>query len=323
MKLSDTTIKKFYKGVLHFEKEKGYLIGYRYSKAQLDFMADPSYDWGWRWRAKMSGGIRLELITDATELSFDYSASDSHIRANTVDLYIDNILTEVYEIGEKLKGKITFLMPEGEKKVTLYLPCESIFGIKNFEINGGYKSVKDKGQRVLIIGDSITQGAGPEIASASYLNTLTRRLNHVFLGQGVGGYRYEPRDLMKTEGFEPDKIIVFLGTNYYDTPFEQYDYKGAVEEFYKRLAELYPGLPILCVTPLWRNNDVDFPRLYWCIDVIKEACSHYGQVTVVDGFTLVPNVDQCFSDKIHPSAYGSTLLAENLIAFMKKSKFLT
>ena len=124
------------------------------------------------------------------------------------------------------------------------------------------------------------------------------------------------------DGFEPDKIIVFLGTNYYDTPFEQYDYKGAVNEYYKRLTELYPSVPILCITPLWRNNDVDFPRLYWCINVIKEACAKFKQVTVIDGFTLVPNVDQCFSDKVHPNAYGSVYLAENLISFMKKSKFL-
>ena len=322
MKLSDTTVKKFYKGVVYFGKDKGYLIGYKYSKDQMDYMAEPSYDWGWRWRAKMSGGTRLELITDATELSFDYMASDSHERANTVDLYIDNILTGVYEIGEKLKGKISFTMPEGEKRVTVYLPCESIFGIKNFEINGGYKSVKDKGQKILIIGDSITQGAGPQISSASYLNTVTRKLNHTLLGQGVGGYRYEPCDLMKIDGFDPDRIIVFLGTNYYDTPFEQYDYKGAVIEFYKRLTELYPNVPVLCITPLWRNNDVDFPRLYWCIDTIKEACSHYEHITVCDGFNLVPNVDQCFSDGVHPNAYGSACLAENLMAFMKKSKFL-
>lgn len=322
MKLSDTTIKKFYKGALTFEKDKGYLIGYKYSKAQMDFMAAPSYDWGWRWRAKMSGSTRLELITDATELSFDYLASDSHERANTVDLYIDNILTGVYEIGEKLKGNTSFKMPEGEKKVTVYLPCESIFGIKNFEINGRYKSVKSKGQNVLVLGDSITQGAGPHISSASYFNTLTRHFNHTFLGQGVGGYRYEPCDLMKIQDFEPDRIVVFLGTNYYDTPLEQYDYKGAVNEYYERLTELYPNTPILCITPLWRNNNVDFPRLFWCIDTIKEACSHYEQVTVVDGFTLVPNVDQCFSDGVHPNSYGSACLVENLISFMKKSKFL-
>ena len=322
MKLSNKTVTKFIKGAVYFEEIKGYLIAYKYSKAQLDYMANPSYDHGWRWRAKISGGIRLELDTDATELSFDYTASHSHPTANTVDLYVDGILTSVYTIGDTLKGKISFSIRAGDKRVTVYFPCESTLGIKNFTINGGYKAVKDKGPKILVLGDSITQGAGPQIGSASYLNTLTREVNATFLGQGVGGYRYEPCDLMKIDGFEPDKIIVFLGTNYYDTPFEQYDYKGAVEEYYRVLTEMYPRIPILSVTPLWRNNNVDFDRLYWCIDTIKNACAPYEQVTVVDGFTLVPNVDECFGDLVHPNAYGSRLLATNLISFMKKSGFI-
>ena len=321
MKLSNKTVKKFIKGAVYFEEEKGYLIPYKYSKAQIDYMADPSYDHGWRWRAKISGSIRMELMTDATSLSFDYTANCSHERANTYDLYIDGVLTSVYQIGENLKGHISFDLPEGNKKVTVYFPCESIAKIKNFTINGAYKSVKDKGPRILFLGDSITQGAGPEMGSASYLNTLTRMADFQALGQGIGGYRYEPCDLMKTDGFEPDKIVVFLGTNYYETPIENYDYKKAVNEYYKRITELYPNIPILSVTPLWRNNNVDMERFLWCIGTIKDACKSYPQVTVVDGFTLVPNVDQCFSDKVHPNAYGSLRLATNLFEIMKKLKF--
>jgi len=322
MKLSINTVKKFIKGAIYFEEENGYLIPYKYSKAQIEHMASPSYDHGWRWRAKISGGIRLELVTDATALSFDYMASHSHERANTVDLYVDNVLFAVYEIKDRLKGNISFSMPSGSKKISLFFPCESTLRIKSFTINGKYKTVKDKGCRLLVLGDSITQGAGPEIGSASYLNTLARQLNVTVLGQGVGGYRYEPRDLMKIDGFEPDRIIVFLGTNYYDTPKEQYDYEWAVNEYYKRLTEIYPNVPILSITPLWRNNNVDFHRFYWCINIIKKACSHYKQISVIDGFTLVPNVDQCFSDGVHPNAYGSLCLADNLMAFMKKIKFL-
>jgi lysophospholipase L1-like esterase len=321
MKLSNKTVKKFIKGAVYFEEEKGYLIPYKYSKAQIDYMADPSYDHGWRWRAKISGGIRMELITDATSLSFDYTANCSHERANTYDLYVDSVLTSVYSIGENLKGHISFDLPEGNKKVTVYFPCESISKIKNFTINGGYKAVKDKGPKILFLGDSITQGAGPQIGSASYYNSLSRKAEFSALCQGVGGYRYEPCDLMKIDGFEPDKIVVFLGTNYYDTPIERYDYKWAVNEYYKRLTELYPNIPILSVTPTWRSNADDWNRFLWCINTIKDACKSYPQVTVIDGFTLIPNVDQCFSDGIHPNAYGSERLAVNLYNTMKKLKF--
>ena len=40
-----------------------------------------------------------------------------------------------------------------------------------------------------------------------------------------------------------------------------------------------------------------------------------------DGYTLVPNVEDCFCDKIHPNEYGSLLLAQNLYKIVKKVKF--
>lgn len=323
MRLGSKTLFKLTKGACYYETKNGYFVPYRYSKAQIEYMADESYDYGWRFRALFSGGIRLELITNATQLSFDYKASDSHERANTIDLYIDNVLTSVYTIGESLKGKVEFALPEGNKRVTIYYPCESRLEIKNFTINGSYKSVKSKGKKLLVIGDSITQGAGPQIGSASYLNTLTRRTTYDILGQGVGGYRYEAKDLMKIEGFEPDKLIVFLGTNYYDEEClkQGYDYEIAVNEFYERLNELYGNKPVIAVTPLWRNNNVDMKRLRWCTSVIMSACEKYPNIKVIDGFDLVPNVDECFSDKVHPNAYGSEQLATNLMKFMKEVKF--
>lgn len=324
MKLSGKTLKRLVKGAVYFEISKGYLFCSRYSKKQIDYMAREEYDWGWRWRATFSGGIRLEFITDSENISFDYLASDMHERSNTVDLYVDGVLKSVYKIGDRLKGKIQYSLPSGEKKITIYYPCECLFKIKNFTLDGGYKSVKDKGKRVLVIGDSITQGAGPEISSSAYLHALQRKTGYTILGQGVGGYRYEAPDLMKVDGFEPDKIIVFLGTNYYEKDCLErcgYDYEKGVKDFYKRLNELYPSAPVLAVTPLWRNNGVNMQRLIWCIDKIKSVCSQYENVRVADGFELVPNVDECFSDGVHPNSYGSTLLCENLYRFIKEIKF--
>ena len=324
MKLSYKTLIKFAKGTLHYTVEKGYLTLYRYSKEQLDFMAREDYDRGWRSYAKFTGGIRLEFKTDAENIAFDYRASNSHERGNTVDLYIDGVLHGVYTIGDKLKGHIAFSLPQGEKRVTIYLPGESRLDIKNFTLDGGYKTIKDKGQKILIIGDSITQGAGPHIASAAYLHSLTRKTGYNIVGQGIGGYRYEARDLRTLPEFVPDKIIVFLGTNYYHEGCLEscgYDYAPAVVDFYKRLNELYPNTPILSITPLWRCNETVWTRFLWCIERIKEACAPYKNVTVVDGFTLIPNVAECFSDGIHPNAYGSELLAANLYRVMKENKF--
>ena len=319
MKLSNKTLKKLIKGACYFEEKNGYLFSYRYSKKQIEHMSREGYDKFWLDRALVSGAQRIEFKTDATEISFDYKASGSCKNANTVDLYIDGILSCVYHIDNRLKGKVEYKLPAGNKRVSIYLPCESTLQIKGFTINGGYQSVKEKGERVLILGDSITQGAGPSITSLAYANGLARNLGYNILAQGIGGYRFEPDDLMKVDNFEPDKIIVALGTNWYDSP--EYDYEKYASEYYKRLTEIYPDVPILVITPMWRGNADDWERFLWCIDVIKEQCKKYESIKVVDGFTLIPNVNECFSDRVHPNDFGSIQLAENLSKAIKRLKF--
>ncbi len=324
MKLTEKTLLKIARGVVNYTVERGYLTLLRYSKAQTEYMARPEYDYGWRNWAKFSGGIRLEFKTDSENISFDYVSSCSHERANTVDLYIDNNLHRVYKIGENLKGSVHFTLPKGNKIVTVYLPCESIFKIKNFTIDGSYKTIKDTRPKMLIIGDSITQGAGPEIASLSYVNILSREYKYNILDQGIGGYRFEAKDLMKIEGFEPDRIVVALGTNYYDADMIErcgYDYEKAVIEFFEKLNWLYPETKKLVMTPLYRTRDLDIERLNWCRDTIKRESLKYSNTVTVDGETLMPNDPITLSDGVHPSTYGSIMIAKNLMKFMKEIKF--
>jgi hypothetical protein len=313
MKLSSKTLKRLFKGALYFTEEKGYLTAFRYNKSQLDYMADPSYDWGWRMRAKFTGCVRIEFKTNAKAISFDYLASEIHERANTIDLFVDGELRTVHKIGENKKGRVEFTLNEGNKLVSIYMPCECELAIKNFTIDGNYKSVKQKGKKLLILGDSITQGAGVEMSSYAYANVLQRETGYNVVAQGIGGYRFEPKDLTTVEGFEPDKILVFLGTNWYESL--KYDYEGSTKEYFKKLKELYPKTPIWEVTPLCRKG-VDVDRFNWCIDVVKSACIE-NDIPFIDGFSLVPNVDECFSDGVHPNALGAYILGERIAKIIK------
>ncbi|MBQ7907289.1 MAG: SGNH/GDSL hydrolase family protein [Clostridia bacterium] len=319
MKLSSKSLIKHIKGACYHETERGYLFPYHYSKAQLDYFARPEYDWGWRWRAHFQSCIRIELITSSTEISLDYLAKSYSSDHCTFDLYVDGIATAVRPICDK-RGRVTYTLKEGEKRVTIYFPIDCEVGIKNFTLNGTYKAAKTRGKRLLIIGDSITQGYGPFMSGAAYANILQRKTGYDILAQGIGGYRFEPQDLMYVDGFMPDRIMVFLGTNYYE-PMENYDYAQAVRDFFVKLKELYPNTPILVVLPLWRNNDVDFVRFEWCREQIRTSARAHEGIYVVDGFELVPNIDECFIDKIHPNAYGCQLLADNLATVMKDIKF--
>ena len=323
MKLSAESLKKLTKGACYYETERGYLTAFKYSKAQLDMMRREGYDSFWLSRALFSAGIRLELKTSALNISFDYRIwGDTEIggRSNSVDIWVDGVLISALHLKEK-KGNVSIKLPLGKKLVKIYLPNDLQLSIKNFTLDGAYESVKDKGQRVLVIGDSITQGYGPMISSVSYFNELQRMTGYNMLNQGIGGYRFEANDLMLIDGFEPDKIISFLGTNWYDVP-DRYDYESATADYYNRLTELYPDKPILAISPIWRCDDaLDMDRLNWCIEIIKRECKKHENITLIDGFTLVPNVADCYCDKVHPNEYGCLMLAKNLYKSMKKVGF--
>ena len=323
MKFSANSLKKLIKGACYFETERGYLTAFRFSKKQIDLTKNDGYNEAWRNRVLFSGGIRLELKTDAEHISFDYKIfiGDCTLdkRSKSLDAWVDGTLYSVNYITQ-LKGNININLPKGEKSVSIYFPNYYQLSIKNFTIDGKYKSVRDKGQRVLVIGDSITNGFGSMFSSGSYFNELQRLTGYNMLNQGIGGYRCEPDDLDYVDGFMPDKIITFLGTNWYNCP-DCYDYEKATVDYYKKLTELYKGKQIISISPIWRDDDVDRERFDWCRSIVKRECEKYESITFVDGYTLVPKVEECFCDKIHPNEYGCLLIAQNLYKIIKKIKF--
>lgn len=320
MIISAKSLSRLYKGAIHFEINRRYLSAYRFSRAQIEYMSSDGYEPYWLGRALISGPERIDLKTDATKISFEYKTSEPHPRSNTVDLYIDGALRDVYFIKDRLKGTVEFTLPEGAKRVSIYLPCESIFKIKNFTINGHYRAIPKCKRSMLIIGDSITQGAGPDISSEAYANILARELGVEVVAQGIGGYRYEPRDVMRVEGIDPDIVMVALGTNCYDVGAlerDGYDYERAVNEFYDRLDSTYHDKKIVALTPIFRTAELDTARFLWCIDKIRSACQRHN-ITVIDGLKMMPNLPMCLADGVHPSTYGSHMLGMRLSAELKR-----
>lgn len=318
MKLSNVSIKKLIKGACYFEEKNGYLFSYHYSKEQLEYFAPLDF---WNSRSRFSAGIKLELDTDATEISLKVNAVVFGSGHSTVDLYINDVAYAIYYIEKQGISTVAYTLPEGKKRVSIYFPIDSEIGIKGLTVNGSYKSVKSKKPQVLAIGDSITQGYGAVYAGASYINVLSRLCGFEALNQAIGGYRFDEGGVQRIDGYEPDKVLIALGTNYYECP-EQYDYEPETERFFEKLNKLFGDKRVAVVTPVWRNNNVIWERFYWCIDTIKRICAKYDNITVIDGFELIPPINECFmDDKVHPNTYGMLLMAENLAKRLKKIKF--
>ena len=317
MILTNDELKKIYFGALYFEEvEGGYLKSFQYTKPQMDYF-EGAFEM-WFERSDASTAKTIEFITDATKVSFDYkiiwkgSEDSFELAANGL---INNI---TYVKGLEDEGTISWDIPEGEKSVIVYLPADATVLIRNFEINSTYKPVT-KNEKVLWLGDSITQGYGPLRSSQTYVSVANRLLNYDILNQGIGGYIYDNKSLMKMEGYQPDKIIVAMGTN----QFGDENAPKMVADYYETLIGIYgEEVPVLCITPLWRGDVPDgIPTLEKFCEMIKQEVSKYKNITVVEGFKLVPHLEEYYLDNLHPNCLGTENYGRNLVEVIRKIGF--
>jgi lysophospholipase L1-like esterase len=315
MKLSNEQLRKIYYGAYSIcETEDGYLQSFQYTQQQIQYFKE-SLEF-WYDRCMASNAKTLEFSTRATQFSLEYKiiwvgSEDS------IELAVDGLITKIYYVKDLQKeGKISFEMPAGEKKVMVYLPADATILIRNCEINADVLPVEKK-EKVLWMGDSITQGFGPLRSAHTYVSVANRLLNYDILNQGIGGYIYDKNVLVNMEGYSPDKIIISMGTNQYGT-----ETMKDIEEYYERLSEVYGDRPILSITPIWRGDSPDGVEVLakFC-QKTKDICTKYSNITVVEGFKLVPHLSEYFLDNLHPNALGSEVYGRNLVLAIQEAGF--
>lgn len=317
MKLTNEELKKIYCGALYFEEtEDGYLKANQYTKAQMDYFEKAFLMWFERCDA--SSAKTIEFKTAARKVSFEYKIVWK-CSEDSIELAIDGLATEIAYLKDiDMEGSVSWDMPEGEKNVTIYLPSDATILIRNFEIDSTYESIQ-KNEKVLWLGDSITQGYGPLRSYQTYVSVANRVLNYDILNQGIGGYVYDKNSLMKMEGYNPDKIIVALGTNQYG------DENGpqVVSEYYETLVGIYgEDIPILVITPLWRGDNLEgVPTLEKFCATIREIVGKYKNIKVVDGFKMVPHLEEYYLDNLHPNGLGTEVYGRNLVEEIRRLGF--
>lgn len=312
MILTNEELKKIWFGAYEFEEKDGYLKANQYSKPQMEYFNSALEMWAERCDA--STAKTFEFITDASEVSFDYKIIWK-CSEDTVDLYVDGLCHKIFyikDMGEK--GTLRFSLPEGTHKVVIYLAVDATMLIKDFSIDSSYE-VPVKKTKVLWLGDSITQGYGSLRSSESYVSITNRTFDFDIINQGIGGYIYDSKSLMKMPGYDPDMIVVSMGTNQYGDKT-----MDAVEEYYKVLTDIYgTEIPIICITPIWRGDNIEaLPVFYRFCENIKAVVSKYPNIKVIDGLYLVPHLEEYYTDNLHPNLLGTEIYAANLVKEMKK-----
>ena len=312
MVLSREKLKNIYFGAYEFEiTDDGYLQAFQYSKKQIEYFRGAFEMWYDRCTA--STAKTLEFTTSAEKVSFDYKMIWKG-SPDSFEIAVDGLIYGIVYVKDIMDtGTVSWDLPKGEKDVIIYLPADATVLIKNFTADSEVRRAA-KNEKVLWLGDSITQGYGPLRSSCTYVSVANRILNYDIINQGIGGYIYDKKSLMKMEGYAPDRIIVALGTN-------QYGDKDmtTVEEYYETLMSIYGDkIPVICITPLWRGDSADgLPTLISFCKKVAEIAGRHGNVRVIDGMKLVPHLSEYFLDNLHPNCLGCEEYGRTLAALLK------
>ncbi|MBO4514380.1 MAG: SGNH/GDSL hydrolase family protein [Lachnospiraceae bacterium] len=353
--MTNEELKKYYFGAYSFEEtEDGYLQAFQYTKAQMDYFQG-AFDF-WYDRCMASTSKTIELNTEATKVSFDFKIIWMG-SPDSFELQVDGQITQIKYVMDYMKadlppmfgkpgeggpagkafgeekpeppqggfpgwklpkeGRIEWELPEGKKSVVIYLPADATVVVRNFEVNAPAERPA-KNEKVLWLGDSITQGFGPLRSGQTYVTVANRILNYDIVNQGIGGYVYDKKSLMKMDGYQPDKIIVALGTNQYGS-----ETMTDVEEYYETLTGIYGNeIPILCISPIWRGDQPEgYEKFVSFCENVKKIAGSYKNVTVVDGFTLVPHLKEYYLDNLHPNCLGTENYGRNLVEAIREIGF--
>ena len=314
--MTNRELQRIYFGAYSFkETEDGWLQAFQYTEAQMEYFRS-AFDF-WYDRCMATTAKTLEMTTTARTVSFEYRIIWEGSQ-DSFELAVDNQITEIRYVKDLPKeGKLTWNLPDGEKNVVIYLPADATVLIRNCEVDGSFSPAR-KNEKVLWLGDSITQGFGPLRSAQTYVSVANRLLNYDIINQGIGGYVYDKKSLIKMDGYTPDKIIVALGTNQFGCETMQ-----DVEEYYETLISSYgTEIPILCVTPLWRGDVPDgFPTLARFCENVKAIAGRYANVKIIDGFKLVPHLPEYFLDNLHPNQLGTETYGRNLVEEIRRIGF--
>lgn len=314
MKITNDELYDLVHGSIHVEvKDDGYNMFYRCNQEQIDHLKNVDtflYD-----RALFQASVTIEFDTNATSIIFNYKVFKTG-SYDSFDVYVDGFAYQFIELVSYIKqATVEVNLPEGHKRVVLYLPCDAEVGVKDFFINGEYQKVSKKPTKVLCYGDSITQGYGSLRSSITYINTIANQLEWEVINQGIGGYYFD-ESYISTKGITtPNMILVSFGTNQLWSE-DKYD---RIDKFFHRLSEVYPNIPTIVITPIWRGDRQGSNELILeMAEYINKTCTIYENVVVIDGYKLIPHIEYYFKDKLHPNGLGMEVYGRNLVKVIKK-----
>lgn len=341
MKLSLSTIREITCGAVRVEQEEKGIRFYRFTEKELELYRQKNGDL--YLKALTTAGMRLRFRTNSKHLGIKVLIEHTigrkffsvDVYANEKNLgYVDNFRQEELprqyfdlEFGEGVYEK-SFGLEDDTSLVEIVLPWNRKLTLLALELDDGATVEPAKREKKLLVyGDSITQGYDALRPSNRYAGKIAVALGAEEFNKAIGGECFYPELAEEKVDFQPDYILVAYGTNDWSKNSPQV-FAENCKAFYAILARNYPGIPILALTPIWRGEMAtrasQFDSFQDIEDGIRSAVAGLEQVTVLRGYEFVPHDINCFSDAgLHPNDVGFSHYADNLWTAIQDSGVLT
>lgn len=270
-----------------------------------------------------TSGVRFDFYTDADFVAFRFDKVKIGSSRNwySYDLYVNGKLAQTLqkdiadtegEIYQKLDGK--------NNRIQLFLPCIATGGITYIELSDGATVTPAvPSLKMLVLGDSITQGYDAHLTSCCYANLMARELDAEIVNQAIGGAKFYKEQLEYTG--EYDVVTVAYGTNDWSTRHSFESFCSHCEEYFKTLSEMYPNAKKFAILPIWRKHwytEKPTGNFFTCRKFISDTAEKYG-VIPLDSIDYVPHDSIFFEDKtLHPNDIGFVAYAKKLVADLRK-----
>ena len=334
MQVNTELLKKLLKGAVSVQNEDEWLCLYRFTEKQSNYYFEKTPDTLYP-KTFATAGMKLDLVTDANEISFDFRVFAASSRTfYSIDLYIDGIFSDemyVMNILRKKSGSVSFVLPKGTHRLTVYFPNLMRMDIANVRLTGASfaESVPSK-MKILCLGDSITQGYDAYHSSLSYVNRISEALDAEILNQAIGAEVFDEKILDEELPFDPDLITIAYGTNDWAVLESKEQFLTGAENFFKKIKNIYPDKKIVYISPIWRG---DYQRPFGTQDTavggfeesVKalQILAKENGLIIVDGVPLTPHHSDFFADQfLHPNDLGFGFYAENLLRELKKESLI-
>ncbi|MBQ1186100.1 MAG: SGNH/GDSL hydrolase family protein [Clostridia bacterium] len=323
-------IKSLVHGASRVEEGDGVISFFRFTKEQQELYWATSRDFYNKTFA--TAGISLEFDTNSQNLELSVLVSKGSSRSYfTHSIFVDGVrigdLSGNIRDGENRSFEKSFGLGTGLKRVKILFPWSVYSRLKSLKLDDNAKVLPiEKTLKMIMFGDSITQGYDASSPELTYASTLSTALGAEAINKGIAGEQFFAGFGKTKDDFAPDLITVAYGTNDWRHAKKE-KFLASCKGFFQNVRNNYPAVKIVAITPLWRvdiDNEQEFGEpLSFVGNYIKEIAKTVPNMVVIDGTNLIEHAPEFFqTDGVHPIDAGFEQYSKNLKACEVFKKYI-